>query len=145
MGIMKIKHIMLEKFANFLMSFELKGKDSRMRTRFVKVLAEKIQLVQQEGDDLVKQYADLDESGEPKLTENDGKSYYNISKEKQVEYNREYFIFMNEEFVIEENETNKEMLLLIKDIILNCEMTFKGVEAIEYDTWCELVEGLKYE
>lgn len=142
---MRIKNIMLDKFANFLMDFELKGKESRMRTRFVKVLAEQIQTNKEEGEDLVKQYADLDESGEPKLTEKDGKSYYNISKEKQAEYNREYFIFMNEEFVIEENEANKEMLLLIKDIILNCEMTFKGVEAIEYDTWCELVEGLEYE
>lgn len=141
---MKLKNIEIEDFVVFLMNLELVGKSSRMRTRFVKILGEQQQLIQEENTELIKQYAVLDENGEPEKVENDGKYYYDIKKENRVEYNREYFILMNEDFIISQDEKNEEILTHIKDVILNCEMTFKGVEAIKYDRWCEIVEQIEY-
>lgn len=142
---MKIKHVDIEDFIKFLMEFELKGKESRMRTRFVRLLAEKHQSVMQENQDLIKTYSHLDEDGEPNKIERDGKMYYDLKEEFKAEYDREYFILMNEDFVIEQNEERKEMLLLVKDIVLNCDKTFSFNEALEYDAWCELVEQIEYE
>lgn len=133
----------VEPFINFLMSFELVGRDSRMRTRFVKLLAERASLIKDEHAELIRQFAKFDENGDPYIVEIDGQKAYDVPD--RVAFNKEYHLLLCEEFVIEENEERKEMLLFIKDVILNCEKTFKGREALEYDRWCEIVEEIKYE
>lgn len=140
---MKMKNEEVQHFANFLMSFELKGRDSRMRTRFVKILAERIELVNEEHKELIRQYARFDEQGEAIVVEINGQKAYDVPD--RAAFNREYFLLLNEDFVIEENEERKEMLLFIKDVILNCDKTFKGREALEYDRWCDIVEEIQYE
>lgn len=140
---MKIENIMLEPLANFLMSFELKGKDSRIRTKFVKLLTEKITQLQDDGFALIKDYAELDEDGEPKQVENDGKLFYDIPRENRKTYNDEYTALMKENSIIDETESNRELILVIKELVLNCELTFKGKEAIEYDFYCEIFENVE--
>ncbi|ALA47850.1 hypothetical protein ABE137_12710 [Brevibacillus laterosporus] len=140
---MRIKNGDLEDFAKFLMSFELIGKESRLRTRLVKILMEKFKAVTEEHNDLIRQFARFDEDGEPYIIEINGQRAYDVP-DRQA-FNREYFLLMNEDTIIEENEERKEMLLFIKELILNCDKTFKGKEAFEYDSWCEIVEGIKYE
>lgn len=139
---MRIKNVEIESFINFLMGFELRGRDSRMRTRFTKLLMKQAQEVHEENMELIKQYSVLDDEGIPEIIEVGNKKMYNV-KDK-ASYNKEYFILMNEDFVIEENEERKEMLMFIKSLILNCEMTFKNEEALEYDRWCEIVEEIDY-
>jgi hypothetical protein len=140
---MRIKNIEIEPFIKFLMSFELKGRESRLRTRFAKLLMERLKLINEENMDLIRQFGNKDENGNIKIVERDGKRYYDVVDKDA--YNREYFILMNEDFVIDETEERKEMLLFIKELILNCDMTFKDEEALEYDRWCEIVEEINYE
>lgn len=140
---MKIKNGEIEAFANFLMKLELKGRESRLRTRFVKLLMERVELVTEEHRDLIRQFARFHENGEPVIIEEGGVRMYDVPD--RVTFNREYAMLLNEDFIIEENEERKEMLLFIKELILNCDMTFKGREALEYDNWCEIVEEINYE
>lgn len=141
---MKMKNQEVEYFADFLMSFELKGSHSRIRTRFVKqVLAERVSLVKDEHADLIREYARFDDEGKPIVIKIGDQDAYDVPD--RVSFNKEYFMLLNEDFVIDETEERKEMLLLIKDIILNCDKTFKGREALEYDRWCEIVEEIQYE
>lgn len=140
---MKIKNIEIEKFVEFIMSLELKGRESRLRTRFARLLVKRQSMVQEEHLDLIKQFANKDTSGEPViLTSPNGLKYYDIPE--RVTFNREYALLMNENFIIAEDEERKEMFLLLKDVILNCDKTFKDEEALMYDRWCEIVEEINY-
>lgn len=141
---MKMKNIEVEKFAEFLMGIELKSSESRLRTRFVKsVLAERMNLIREEHTDLIKEFARFDNDGNPMVVKVDGQDAYDVPDRKA--FNKEYNALMYEEFIIDETEERKEMLLSIKDVILNIDMTFKGREAMEYDRWCEIVEEIQYE
>ena len=140
---MKIKNVMIEPLMNFLMKFELKGKESRLRTRFVKLLNEHQNQLQNDNYELIKEYANLDEQGEPKQIQRGEKFHYDINAEKRSEYNNEYILLMEEHCIIDENESHKELLLFIKELILNCDMTFKGREAMEYDLYCEVFESIE--
>lgn len=140
---MKFKNGEVEQFANFLMGFELIGRESRLRTRFVKQLMERVSLIKEEHAELIKQFAKFDENGEPYIIEINGQKAYDVPDRDT--FNKEYFLLLNEDFVVEENEERKEMLVFIKDIILNSDKTFKGREALEYDRWCEIVDEIKYE
>lgn len=140
---MKIKNGDVDAFADFLLSFDLGGRESRMRTRFHRLLMERKSLIKEEHAELIRQFAKFDDKGEPYVVEFQGKQAYDITD--RIGFNREFFLLMNEDFIIEENEERKEMLMLIKDIILNCQKTFSGRDALEYDNWCEIVEEIKYE
>lgn len=139
---MKIKNGEIEAFANLLMSFELKGRESRLRTRFVKLLMERANLVREEHTELIRQFARFHENGEPVIIEVNGQRMYDVPDKEG--FNKEYALLLNEDFIIEENEERKEMLLFIQELILNCEKTFKDREALEYDRWCEIVEEINY-
>jgi hypothetical protein len=139
---MRIKNMEIEPFLEFIMNFELKGRESRLRTRFAKILMERLRLINEENMMLIKQYGNVDEKGNINIIEKDGKKYYDVIDRES--YNREYWILMNEEFVIDQTEERKEMLLFIKQLILDCDMTFKGEEALLYDRWCEIVEQINY-
>lgn len=141
---MKIKNAEIEAFSNFLMDFELKGRESRLRTRFVKLLVQRQSEIQEEHRELLRQYANFDEEGNIKTLElPNGLKVYDVPDKDT--FNREYYLLMNEDFIIEENEERKEMLLFIKELILDCEKTFKDREAIEYDRWCDIVEEISYD
>lgn len=140
---MKLLNIEVEPFANFLMGIELIGKQSRLRTRFAKMLMEQVRMIDEEHQELIRQFAKFDEDGKPYIVQINGKDAYDVPDRES--FNREYNLLLSEEFIIDQTEERKEMLLFIKDIILNCEKTFKGREALEYDRWCEIVEEVNYE
>lgn len=139
---MKIRNYEIEHLQSFLMDFELTGKNTRLRTRFVRLLNEYVNRMSLEREDLIKTNCYLDEHGEPTFTlvgENQKK--YDI---KDLElFNKEYRELLNEEVVIEITEERKEMFELIKGLILDCDLTFKGEEAFKYDRYCEIVENVE--
>lgn len=137
---MKIRTYELDRFMEFLMEFELNGKDSRLRTRFVRLLNEYVNRFSEEHHDLILRFAEKDDAGEPNIIEKDGIKQYDVKD--VVGFNKEYFNLRNELLLIEETEERKEMFNLIKEIILNCEKTFKGEEAFVYDRYCEIAETI---
>lgn len=143
---MKIKNLYLGDIYTILHRMPLPGKQSRMRTRFLKAIFAQLELVESEKQDLLRQYAKLDRDGEimTKTGENGQKLVVFEGKAKQDACNDEINALMNEEFIIEENETNKEMLITLKDIVLKTESMFVRSEAEAYDALCESLESLTY-
>jgi hypothetical protein len=138
---MKLKNYEIDAFTKLLYDMKLKGKESRMRTRLVKQLDEYSRgVIAVERSELIAQYAEKDEQGQIVL--NEDKTQAILSEDTIPEFNAEYSILMNEQYVIEENETNKEMLLNVAQSVLNCDIELSGNEAIMYDNWCEGLEEL---
>ncbi|MCA1025668.1 hypothetical protein LCM23_06160 [Cytobacillus kochii] len=137
---LKIKNSLLKAFAEFLMTFELKGKESRLRTRFVKLLDAQLKQINDETQLLAKDYCHLDDEGSPKLIEVDGHQLWDIRDHE------EWAKAINELFAEElhiSGEDKKEMLTAVKEIVLNSEDTYNGQAAFDYDIWCELVESIE--
>jgi len=138
---MRLKNYEIETFTNLLFNMKLKSRDSRMRTRLVRQLDEYWQSVfQAERTELISQYAKKDVNGEIVL--NEDRTQAILIEESIPEFNAEFNMLMNEEYVIEENETNREMLLIVAHLILNCELEFNGNDAVMYDNWCEKFEEI---
>jgi hypothetical protein len=141
---MKLRNHQIKKLIEFLMSIELVGKQSRMRTRFCKLLTEQLQLIETERIELIGQFGKKDEYGRViQFEDAEGNMTFDI--EDRSKFLDEYNLLMNEFFYIDETMERKEMLLLIRDIILDCNIPFKGDDAITYDLWCEAVEEINYE
>ena len=140
---MKMFNIEVEPFINFLMELELPAKQSRMRTRFCKLGIERLRLLEEEKMEIIKKHANIDENGEVKQVKDEqGRLIWDI-KDKDG-FNADYKELMIEEWVLELNEEKKDMLLTLKDIVLNLDIVLKGKEALQYDRWCEIVEQIKY-
>lgn len=137
---MKIYNYQLEKFIIFLHNLELERRASRMRTRLKNRLIEQMQRITEEASAIDKEYYFYDENNQP-IIENDQYQFKNIEAR-----NQDILELTNEFFVLEQSEENKEMLLSVKDSVLNhSPATFKGADADIYDGICELVEQINYE
>ena len=136
-------NIEVEPFINFLMELELPAKQSRMRTRFCKLGIERLRLLEEEKMEIIKKHGNIDENGEIKQVEDEqGRLIWDV-KDKDG-FNADYKELMIEEWVLELNEEKKDMLLTLKDSVLNLDIILKGKEALQYDRWCEIVEQIKY-
>lgn len=136
---MKIKKYELEPFISFIHLLKLERVDSRMRTRFKKLLLDKYQDFAEELDEINKSYAIKDESGEIIVEDN------KINFENNDERLKEIMDLSNEEIHIEQNEENKKMLLSVKESILNRGPSeLEGKEADIYDSLAEIVEQINY-
>ena len=140
---MRMFNIEIEPFINFLMELELPAKQSRMRTRFCKLGIERLSLLEEEKMEIIKKHANIDENGEVKQVKDEQGRLVWYIKDKDG-FNADYKELMIEEWVLELNEEKKDMLLTLKDIVLNLDIVLKGKEALQYDRWCEIVEQIKY-
>jgi hypothetical protein len=140
---MKIRNEEIVGFGNFLMDLTLKGTSSRMRTRLVKKLQKHLDEVQEEKDEIITIHGILDEEGNVKTKTVDGREVYEIRDNEACM--KEISDLYKEEFVIEENEENRQMLTTVRDIVLNCDKEFQGQEAMVYDYYCEIFENLTYD
>ena len=134
---MKLYNHEIEAFIHFLMTEELIGKQSRMRTRFCKLLGERAKEVEDERQDLIKQYSTKVETNE------DGSIIYPLT-DAQAFY-KELSILLDEEFIIDETLERKDMLETVRDIVLDSKQTFSGQAAYLHSRFCDLVEEVKYE
>jgi hypothetical protein len=139
---MKMLNAEVNGFIKFLMSLELSGRDSRMRTRFCKLAQTRLDEINEERTELIKQYGVVDEDGNIKKEERDGVELF-VMKDRDA-FNREYEIMMLEEFVIDETEERKEMLVTVHNIVLNADVKLSGQDALIYDRYCEIVESIHY-
>lgn len=137
---MKIRNSEVQQLGALLYNLSLKGKTSRMRTRFVNILdlhLREVVLVEQKM--LAEQYARKDENGN--FLEIKGKEgQIKLIEETAQEYHQEFFTLMNEFMYIDETEANKMMLLSVAETVLEGDFEVSGDEAVLYDTWCEKFE-----
>ena len=136
---MKLKNSEINGLAEFLAKEKLGGKASRMRTKFLKILNEAINEIEGFRKELLEKYSKKDDEGKALIKDN---SY--VIEDVEA-FNKEYLELMNEDFIIDETESKREMLQHIKRILDNTETEFDGAKAFQYDIWCEAFENLKYE
>lgn len=140
---MKMFNGEIQNFINFLMEEEVSSKKSRMRTRFIKLAQERLKEIEDTRIELLKKHGNVDDNGELKTVEDsNGQMVYDL-KDREA-FNVEYNEMMLEEFVVDETPERKDMLLALKDIVLDTERTFKGQEAIFYDRFADIVEEINY-
>lgn len=137
----------IENFGQFLIAMNIKGgKQSRMRTRFIKVLNERLSVIENERKELLEKHADKDEEGNPKYTivnEELGQVEYIVSDKGLL--GKEITELWNEEFVIDESEANRDLLTTVKNAVLEYEGELSGAEAAIYDRLCEIIENVYQE
>lgn len=139
---MKFKNYEVEDLANLLFNLSLKGKDSRMRTRFVTLLEHQLNnIIIKEEKELIDQYAKKDEEGNI-VTDQENSNVFELKKETAQEYHEERHSLLNEYFYIEENESNKMVILTVAEIILEGDFEVSGKMAKQYDEWCEQFEAV---
>ena len=136
---MKIKNSGISGLAEFLASEKLVKKQSRMRTKFLKLLNESINEIESFRKEMLEEYSKKDDEGNALIEDN---SYV---LEDAEAFNKEYLELMNEDFVIDETASKREVLQHVKRILENTETEFEGVKAFQYDSWCDAFENLKYE
>ncbi|WP_146259706.1 hypothetical protein [Paenibacillus silvae] len=101
---------------------------------------DKLQTVLDETVLINKQYIVYDENSQPVKENGDYLIKDNVKRLADINE------LMNEVHEIPQDVNNREMLLSIKDSVLNhSPATFKGDEADTYDMVCELVEQIEYE
>ncbi|QWU14446.1 hypothetical protein SAMN04487895_101758 [Paenibacillus sophorae] len=137
---MKIKKYELEPFITYLHSLKLDRADSRLRTRFKKILLDKYQQFTEELEEINQNYAIKNEQGEVVVQDN------KLTFENNDERLKEIHDLSIEVIIIEQNEENKKMLLSVKESVL-----YRGPEKFEekdadiYDCLAEIVEQINYE
>jgi len=136
----KFKNGHLSILIQLLHSLELKAKESRMRTRFKNILVEhNDKIVKPEKQALIDEYAKFDEKGKH-VFRDISTGELDISEENSIIINENINELMCEEFSIECNESNKDMLMIVSKILLDGDFTLSGDYADAYDEWCEMFE-----
>lgn len=139
--------------AQWLAQQMLHGKESRARTRFLKLIEERINEIDAERLRLAEEHAEKkkDKEGNEQLVylDKDGKettdkSIANSFKVKDMDkFNKEYEDYLNETLVVDVTPANQETIYGVRDIIMDTKEVFSGPMATMYDEWCESFENIK--
>lgn len=129
-----IKNVILGKIVDFFYDISLKGKQSRHRTKFIKLLGEKSKEYDEGFMQILKEHDGLDADGEIKTKESGGTTVYDIDdidgfvKERNV---------LNEEEAIIDGSDNQLMLKTVRTVLDEFDEEISGQEAVLYDFLCE--------
>lgn len=152
----KIKNRFLTGLVQWLQLQSLSGKESRERTRFSVICQERVKEVNGFYSALIEKFVEKDTKGHFKTREQEGVQIYSFkTKKEEEEYIKEVNDLFEEEFKMENTPLNKEMLVVIKNIVLNTDYKFgpKDSEtpvqkqasvrtANEYEQWCQAFENI---
>lgn len=140
---MKIKYGEIEFYSKWLLEhLTLAGKRSRMRVRLIEILGEHQAKFERFRMDLIKEHAQLDENGDIVVIERDENGSGQADIIDPEAFRSDLQELLLEEFVVEENETNREMLLVLKECVDECPVAWSGQAALEYEAVCRLFEGI---
>lgn len=138
---MEIHNYDIKGFQDFILNYlSLKGKKSRMRMRFLNLLNNQWEQVGKEQNVLLKEQNALDDEGNIHFVE--GTQYPDV--DNRQEYEKDFQELLNETFHVDESEQNKDMLLILKDAILDYDEELIGQPAATHDQLCTLFENLVY-
>lgn len=140
----------------------LHGAASRSRTRFVKLLADRLKEIDTVRKEMLEKHAEKDKDGKTiyvvleevkkgdvteikeKDTTDDSpqdNKRYKIKDDKA--FNKEWAEYINEEFVLDVTPSTSEIIYGTRDLILNTTAEFSGRGAALYDEWCQAFEAIK--
>lgn len=126
--VIKISNEKLNKVYDLLQGIPLKAKQSRHRTKFTKMIVERLKEVIDDEQELIKEHCHLDENGEPK--KKDDGTRWDIKDLKAFSKDREELY--KEEMIIEGGDVTG-ILKTVKKILDNLDKELSGEEADIYD------------
>lgn len=145
---LKLENSQLAGFASWLNELNLDGAQSRERTRIVKMMANRIEEIEDFRLEILNKYSEKDENGKNKMNE-DGKSVMLVDdkKDKFIEEIKDLYA---EEYTF---NIDAHQLRVLKDIVLNTGYKFgpkeddnpvekqrKIRQANDYVVWCDALE-----
>lgn len=135
--------------ATWLSQLFLHGKESRNRTRFIKLLSERIQEIEKERIGLMEKHQAKNKKGKPLWIDENGKDTEDRMKGKNYKidqkekFDKEFNDYFAEDFVLDVSPAKQETIYNVRDLVLNTEKEFAGNEALMYNSWCDSFEGIK--
>ena len=129
----------------------LHGKDSRARTRFLKLIEERAKELdaarlemldrhaehEGEGDDRKIIY--LDKDGKDTTDKGQGVKYKIL---KMEDFDKEWAAYLEEKYVIDVTPAVIETIYGVRNILLNTPEEFSDFQATVYDEWCQAFESI---
>lgn len=142
---MKIKNGQIDFYSKWLLNhLELGGKQSRMRMKFIELLSGHAEAFRKYHMQLLKEHCHLDENGNPKVIPLDGgRGQYDIVD--PIAFEHDLTELCEESFSIAVDETNRDMLLSVKDSVESCPAVWSGDAAVEYELLCKLFDEVDKE
>lgn len=141
---MKLINAELKYFIDFVKNISLTGRESRMRSKLVKELIVKHDELSENLTILYDKYCDIDGNGDKKIEVISAtqKKYIIENEENKILLAKEVEGLYFDEVIIDETESMKEPMIIVRDAILNCNDEFSGDKAMMYDRFCEIVEDV---
>lgn len=147
-----VKEFAIESIADWLSNLMLHGQESRVRTRFIKIIAERAKELQEVRKTMLDDYGEknkegkliyLDEKGKD-TTDNTKARTIKIKKDKKMEdFQKEFTAYLEEEYIIDVRPETKDTIYGVRDLILNTKEEFSGPMAGRYNEWCDAFENIK--
>ncbi|MBP3038058.1 hypothetical protein J9303_00865 [Bacillaceae bacterium Marseille-Q3522] len=126
---LKIKYKYLNDVANFLLNdVSLKGKKSMHRMRIVNALKEQSRKLAKEERELLKEFANCDEDGEPKLKETGG---YDLSPHNAALFKEQQEDLFEEDFILDDPNLETSVKT-VKEVVLGYKKELVGGPAIAH-------------
>lgn len=123
----KVQYKYVIEVINFLSEISLKGKQSIHRTRFIKLLSEKLKQISEEELELIKEFTGTDDNGNPNKNE-DG----NFAIDDINEFKKQQNDYLSDFYVIEGGDAHG-MIKTMKGIIENYDKEVSGKEADTFE------------
>ncbi|EHS7161016.1 TPA: DUF1617 family protein [Staphylococcus pseudintermedius] len=128
-----LKNVEINKVSTFMYKLELKAKQSRSRTKFMRLLDEAQEEYKEGNDELLSMYAVKDEAGQPKIVDNQYE-FENGNLEKYIDERAE---LDNEEVIINLEDYPKVFETLF-EVLDELDIQLKEEDAVTYDRLCEV-------
>lgn len=128
----------------------LHGKESRMRTRFIKTILPRIKEIHEEKKKLLEAHAEKNGEGQVLYLDSEGKEVlempkqgkYKMTPEEENAFGKEFSEYLQEDFIIDVTEANREEISTIGSILSGTEYQFSGRMSDFYDEWCTAFENV---
>ena len=133
----KLKNQHIITLIPFLQNMKLRGERSRARSKFLALAMDYYYSLHESEVELLKEYAVLDENGEPKQGENG----FTLKSETALEYLTERDKLFSEVAEIE-GGTYTSHLELMRQILADYDEELDGDNAALYDALCDAFEGV---
>ena len=126
----RIQRRYVDGLVRWLQCQPLLGKLSSSRTKFVAPLIGCVNECDSERVRIISKYANKDKNGELiQVIGVDGKKTYDVSQDKMTALNEEFNKYLDENFLLEINDQNQEVVKDIKDFVLNTPYLFGANES----------------
>ncbi|WP_416144898.1 hypothetical protein [Planococcus koreensis] len=134
------KHVV--KTINFLYEMPLKGRQSRHRTKLVKLLDAHLVTVTDDERQLLKEHCHLNEEENPKTIEVNGQEIWDVKDAEAYSKDRTELL---EELFILEGGAHEALVATVSNALEEYDGDLQGPDAVFYDVLCEVFESAQDE